>query len=118
MTSPSEPADGFGFTTEHDGSLSLEAAVFQAVGAASVCWESMEGTGVFQDDRARAIAEALLVLIAQRQADAVDTARLRGYQQGCSTAARTLRALPPVAAEALRDRLEMVTRHLETEAHG
>lgn len=39
---------------------SMDEAVHLAVGAASVCWESMEGTGVFQDDRAREIAEALL----------------------------------------------------------
>jgi hypothetical protein len=42
----------------------LEEAVFQALGAASVCWESMEGTGVFQSDRAKQIGEELLGIIA------------------------------------------------------
>lgn len=39
---------------------SLEQAVYECIGAASVCWEHMEGSGVFQDDRARDIAEQLL----------------------------------------------------------
>ena len=38
----------------------IEEAVYTALGAASVCWEKMEGTGVFQDDRARAIGEQLM----------------------------------------------------------
>jgi hypothetical protein len=33
--------------------------VFEAIGAGSVCWESMEGTGIFQDDRAVAVGNAL-----------------------------------------------------------
>lgn len=43
----------------------LTAAVYQAVGAASVCWETMEGTGVFQEAQARNVAEDLLAYIAQ-----------------------------------------------------
>lgn len=42
----------------------LTAAVYQAVGAASVCWENMSGTGVFDDVRAREVAERLLRFIA------------------------------------------------------
>lgn len=53
----------FEFYREYDGSLPLESAVFQALGAASVCWESMEGTGIFQSDRAKEIGEALLEVI-------------------------------------------------------
>lgn len=34
---------------------SLREVVGQALGAASVCWESMEGTGVFDSDRAKTI---------------------------------------------------------------
>ena len=45
------------------GAETLEEAVFTALGAASVCWESMEGTGVFQSDRAKAIGDALLARI-------------------------------------------------------
>jgi hypothetical protein len=53
----------FDFAPEHDGSLSIESAVFQALGAASVCWESLSGTGVFDSDRAKRIGERLLELI-------------------------------------------------------
>lgn len=35
-------------------------AVFQALGAASTCWESLEHTGVFDSTRAKEIGEALL----------------------------------------------------------
>lgn len=38
----------------------LSRMVHEAVGAASTCWENLEGTGVFQDDRAREVAERLL----------------------------------------------------------
>lgn len=57
---PSTTQPWAGFQREDDGSLSLSAAVFQALGAASVCWEHMEGTGVFDSTRARAIGDALL----------------------------------------------------------
>jgi hypothetical protein len=33
--------------------------VFEAIGAGSTCWESLEGTGIFQDDRAVAVGNAL-----------------------------------------------------------
>ncbi len=55
----------FEFQKDYDGSLSLKSAVYQAIGAASTCWESLENTGVFQDDYAREIAEALLNKIEQ-----------------------------------------------------
>lgn len=38
----------------------LEEVIGQAVGAGSVCWESMEGTGVFKDDVARQIVEEVV----------------------------------------------------------
>ena len=38
----------------------LRSAVFQALGGASVCWETPEGAGVFDADRARWIGEGLL----------------------------------------------------------
>ena len=59
-----EPLE-FDFDYEEDGSLSLESAVFQALGAASVCWEDMRGTGVFQSDRAKAIGDRLVQFILQ-----------------------------------------------------
>lgn len=40
--------------------LSLEEAVFQALGAASVCWETPEGAGVFDSSRCRAIGDRLV----------------------------------------------------------
>lgn len=50
----------FEFHREEDGSLPLESAVFQALGAASTCWENLSGTGIFNDRRAVAIGRALL----------------------------------------------------------
>lgn len=35
-------------------------AVFQALGAASVCWEQIEKAGVFESTRAKAIGDALI----------------------------------------------------------
>jgi hypothetical protein len=51
------------FQPEHDGSLPLESAVGQAVGAASMCWEHVDRAGVFDDQRARAVADALLAYL-------------------------------------------------------
>lgn len=53
----------FEFSPEHDGTVPLSTAVFQALGAASVCWESMDGTGVFDSTRAKEIGDALLEVI-------------------------------------------------------
>lgn len=57
-TSPSRSP--FAFYREEDGSLSPESAVFQAIGAASVCWESMTGAGLFDSGRAEEIGDALI----------------------------------------------------------
>lgn len=35
-------------------------AVFQALGAASVCWEQIERAGVFESTRAKEIGDALV----------------------------------------------------------
>lgn len=53
----------FEFSREEDGSLSLQSAVFQALGYASVCWEDMSGTGVFQDQDAKEVGDALIAFI-------------------------------------------------------
>lgn len=37
-----------------------QSLIFEALGAASVCWESMAGTGLFNEARARAIGEELV----------------------------------------------------------
>lgn len=36
---------------------SAEQVVFQAIGAGSMCWENMSGTGVFQSEEAKAIGD-------------------------------------------------------------
>lgn len=59
-------AKEFEFSVEDDGSLSLESAVFQALGAASTCWERMDGTGVFQSTRAKVIGDKLVEFIESR----------------------------------------------------
>lgn len=41
-------------------STPIDTAVFEALGAASVCWESMEGTGVFDSTRCKQIGDELL----------------------------------------------------------
>ena len=57
--------EGFKFQHEADGSLSLESAVYQALGYASVCWS--EGTrGIFEEGNARDAATQLLALISLR----------------------------------------------------
>lgn len=53
----------FQFDLDEDGTISVEGAIFQALGAASMCWESMDGTGVFQSDRAKEIGDALVAKI-------------------------------------------------------
>jgi hypothetical protein len=45
--------------------LTLEEAVYQALGAASVCWENMEDAGVFDSDRAKMIGDQLMDRIEQ-----------------------------------------------------
>jgi hypothetical protein len=45
----------------YDGEeVDLESAVYQALGAASVCWESLEYSGVFDSNRAAAVGRALI----------------------------------------------------------
>jgi hypothetical protein len=53
----------FEFKKEEDGSLPLRSAVFQAIGAASVCWDD---AGVFQEDLATEIGESLIKLIEEK----------------------------------------------------
>lgn len=55
---------GFEFTREEDGSLSLESAVYQSLGAASTCWSEMP-TGIFDSTRAHEIGVKLLTLLEQ-----------------------------------------------------
>lgn len=49
----------FEFTREEDGSLSKESAIFQALGAASMCW-SESPKGIFDSTKAKEIGDALI----------------------------------------------------------
>lgn len=51
------------FYREDDGTLTVESAVFQALGAASTCWDTLENAGVFNSDLAKEIGESLLETI-------------------------------------------------------
>ena len=55
--------------TGGDGPPSLEEVVFQALGAASTCWESMAGTGVFQSERAKGIGDAVIRFVRTGEID-------------------------------------------------
>lgn len=50
---------GMGDQRKSDEDERLRSLIFQSLGEASVCWESMSGTGVFDSDRARNIGERL-----------------------------------------------------------
>jgi len=56
----------FEFQWGSDGP-SLSAAVYQALGAASSCWENLADAGEFQSTRALAIGEALMEYINEEQ---------------------------------------------------
>jgi hypothetical protein len=51
---------------ELDAAPNLEAAIHQTVGFASVCWENLEGTGVFDSDNAHEAALQLQAWIEAR----------------------------------------------------
>lgn len=51
---------------ELDQSKSLEEAVGLALGAASVCWDPMDGTGVFMSERCAKIGDELVEYINTR----------------------------------------------------
>lgn len=61
---PDAPAAEFEFAQVNgEGPVSLGEAIGQALGAASTCWETLEGTGTFDSTRANGIATALLEFI-------------------------------------------------------
>lgn len=47
----------------------LETAVFESLGAASACWENLEGAGVFESTRCKEIGDQLLERIQQEVVD-------------------------------------------------
>jgi hypothetical protein len=46
-----------------DSCTTLEEAVYQAIGAASVCWDNVQGAGVFDEQQASSVAKDLLSVI-------------------------------------------------------
>lgn len=42
---------------------SLETVVFESLGAVSACWDTLEGAGVFQSEKAKAIGDDLVTYI-------------------------------------------------------
>lgn len=69
--------DPWEFTPEHDGTLSIESAVFQALGGASTCWESLSEAGEFDSARAKEIGEALIERIRLISLDHTERERVR-----------------------------------------
>lgn len=54
--------DAYGIAAEAEsrGEDALSTVVFQALGAASVCWETTENAGVFDDHQAKSIGDSLV----------------------------------------------------------
>lgn len=58
----------FDFYREEDGTLTARDAVFQALGAASVCWTEPP-RGVFDAERAKQIGDKLLAFLFEEELD-------------------------------------------------
>lgn len=84
----------FDLLTSEGEPESREAAVFQAIGAATVCWEDMSGTGIFQDEKARAIADGLLAWLDENDRSRFPHGELETFRKIHDTSQR------------LRDKLE------------
>lgn len=54
-----DTAREFTFQVSEGEELTLESAIHQALGAASVCWSTPEGAGVFDSERAAVIGATL-----------------------------------------------------------
>ncbi len=52
------PTDRLNADGSFNSAKTPEEVVFQAIGAGSVCWETMEGTGIFNDGWAQALGAA------------------------------------------------------------
>jgi hypothetical protein len=60
-----QPAEDVAGPYDFEDAEDLASAVFQALGAASVCWEFPEKAGIFDSTRAKAIGDGLLAWIAR-----------------------------------------------------
>ena len=47
----------------------LRSVIFQALGAASACWDNLEGAGVFKDREAKQVGDDLLAFIRSQLGD-------------------------------------------------
>jgi len=45
----------------------LQSVIFQALGAASACWENLRGAGVFESDRAVEIGNDVMAYLRSRE---------------------------------------------------
>lgn len=72
-----------------DADLTLDELAHQAVGAASMCWENVEGAGVFDEEQARFVANGLLVRMNSKMYDLATALRLTQEYIGSD-------ALPPL----------------------
>ncbi len=59
MTEQTAAREPFAFQPSEGQELSVEEAVFQALGAASMCWDTTP-TGIFDSTRAKEIGDALM----------------------------------------------------------
>lgn len=73
----------------------FKSAVFQALGAASVCWESMSGTGVFQSDQAKALGDEFIAAVRERRLPAFVTERETAHEDR-ALIERLRQARPPL----------------------
>lgn len=70
--------DPWEFTPDGEtGELSIESAVFQALGGASTCWESLSEAGEFDSTRAKEIGDALIERIRLISLDHTERERVR-----------------------------------------
>lgn len=65
------------FIYEPDGTMSIEDAVFQALGGASACWTNLVSAGIFESDHARHIGLKLIEVIEQH----IEEARQNAHEQ-------------------------------------
>lgn len=67
---------------EAKGENPLAVVIFQALGAASACWEHLDTAGIFESDRARDIGVDLLVYVSELVGPANDRAEVYRTSSG------------------------------------
>lgn len=70
-----ECREKFSFTTRAGEEPSVYEAVFQALGAASACWENLAGAGIFNSTRAKEIGDYLREFISSRLESAYEAGK-------------------------------------------